>query len=185
FMNAVKATSSNGEAVIKLSAGNYTLTEWVSPKGETAVIGQSGVVFVDNMLWSGDARGALLGGDGLTYYAKIEVKDPAELDHTGFSVYGGKVLWLDDVKIVGQYNGVWASGEVHVRRTLVYGYGGTGVGTDNGGSLFIENSMIGSPAGDGSGTAGVSATYGAVLDARYTIIVGNERGLNCEVSNSS
>lgn len=183
FINAVNATSSNGEAVIKLSAGNYTLTNPISPKGETAVIGQSGVVIVDNMAWPGDARGALLGGDGITYYAKLELKDE-EADHTGFSAFAGKILWLDDVKIVGQYNGIWTSSETHLRRTSIYAYDGTGIGIGNGGSLFAENSMIGPPAGD-YGTTGVSATYGSVIDVRYSTIVGNERGLSCEVGNSS
>lgn len=183
LLNAVNATSTSGEAVIKLSAGTYTMTSALAPKGETAIIGQSGVVIVDNMPSQGDARAGFMGSQGgIAYFAKIELKD-SSADHTGVAPSTGTIVWLDDMKIHDEYNAIYSTGECHLRRTAVYNYTG-GVNAYYGGSLFVENSMIG-PATSGYGTYGIGAYSGAVLDVRYSTIIGNARGVGCSVGDSS
>lgn len=182
LLSAVNATTANGEAVIKMSAGTYTMTSGFSPKGETAIIGQAGVTIVDNMPFPGDARAAFIYSQGPTYLAKLQLKNTSA-DHAGVGVSSGTVVWLDDLQINGEYNGVIINGEAHLRRTAVFKHF-SGVIAYTGGSLFIENSMVG-PATSSSGTAGVAAYNGAVLDMRYTTVVGNDYGIGCTVGESS
>lgn len=181
LLNAVNATTADGEAVIRLSPGTYTMTSTLAPKGETAIIGESGVVIVDNTPFPGDARGSFLGAAGPAYFAKFELRNTSA-DHTGIGTNG--VLWLDDVKIVGQYHGVISNGECHLRRTLISNYGSSGVSAYYSGSVFLENSMIG-PGASVAGTTGVGAYSGGVLDVRYSTIVGNDRGIGCSLEQSS
>ncbi len=182
FLNAINATSDGGESVIKLSAGTYTLTAGFGPEGETAIIGQSGVTLVDNMPFPGDARAGLLGSQGITYYAKFELTNTSA-DHAGVTPATGSVMWLDDVKIRGQYNAVYSNGECHLRRTTISNYAGSGVTAVYGGSVFLENSTVG-PA-SASGTTGVGAYSGGVLDVRYSTIAGNDFGVGCSIGDSS
>lgn len=181
LLSAVKATKANGEAVIKLSAGTYTVTEELAPNGETAIIGQAGVVIVDDMPTPSDGRAAFLYSPNTTYLAKFELKS-SRPNHTGISPQTGGAMWLDDLKVHDVGTAVLTNGEAHVRRTSVYKYN-SGLLAYYGGSLFVENSMIG-PA-TGFTATGVGAYWGAVLDIRYSTIVGNEQGVGCTVGSST
>lgn len=181
LLNAVNATTANGEAVIKLSAGTYTMTSTLGPKGETAIIGQAGVVLVDNIAPPGDARVGFLSAGQTLYVSKVQIRNTSG-DHTGLSVGTGAVVWIDDSQIRDEYNALISSGECHLRRMSVYNYT-NGVGAYYGGSIFVENSMIG-PAISGYGTNGLGAFSGGVADVRYTTVIGNDRAINCSVGNS-
>ena len=183
LLNAVNATTANGEAVIKLSAGTYTMTSALNPEGETAIIGQAGVVIVDNIPTPADGRDPFIFSANLTYLAKFELRNSSG-NHTGISPQTGGIMWLDDLKIRGEGTGVLSNGEGHIRRTAIFDYG-SGAQAYYGGSLFVENSMIGPAAALKSGTEGVGARSGAVLDVRYSTIVGNDYGVGCTVGDST
>jgi hypothetical protein len=185
LLTQVNATVDGGEKVLKLSGATFTMTSGLYPKGETAIIGQSGTIIVDNLPMPGDARVGFLGpaAQGTTYVAKLQINN-TNANHTGVTVGTGSVLWVDDTKISGEYNGALSNGELHLRRTSIYGYGGSGAGAYYSGSLFVENSMIG-PGASNYGTEGVGAHSGGVLDVRYSTIVGNYYGVGCTIGNSS
>lgn len=181
LLNAVNATSTTGESVIKLSAGTYTMTSELGPKGETAIIGQPGVVIVDNMPPPSDGRAAFIYSSETTYLAKFELQNTSA-NHAGFSGYSGSIVWVDDVRIQGEATVILTYGECHVRRSSMYDCG-SGALAYYGGSLFIENSTIGPPR-SGSQTTGVGAISGAVLDVRYSTIVGHHWGVGCSIGQS-
>lgn len=182
LLNAVNATSVNGEAVIKMSAGTYTMTSALAPKGETALVGQTGVVIVDNIPFPGDGRATFMGSSGIAYFAKFELRN-SSADHAGIGAGTGGIVWLDDIKIRGENTGVLTNGECHLRRSSVSNHT-SGVLAYYAGSIFLENTMIG-PAATSSGTTGVGAYSGGVMDVRYSTIIGNDRGIGCSVGASA
>lgn len=180
FLNAINATTANGESVIKMSAGTYSMEAAINALGETAIIGQTGVIIEDNMPQPSDGRVSFMSA---TYISNVQL-EASDDHHVGIGVSTGVVSWLDDSQIIGEGTGVNVNGEIHIRRSRIFG-GGSGALAYYSGSIFIENSMLGPPDPYRSQTTGVGAFSGGVLDVRYSTVVDHHWGVGCSVGASS